>query len=40
MFVVRFPTTHDKIFFKNLISVLLFISSLQKYYFVPYISIL
>jgi hypothetical protein len=35
--VVRFPTTHGKEFFKKMIFVLLFISPLQKYYFVLYI---
>jgi hypothetical protein len=39
-FVVRFPKAHDKVFLKILIFVLLFISPLQKHYFVLYMSIL
>jgi hypothetical protein len=39
-FAVRFPTAHGKLFFKKMVFVLLFISPLQKYYFVLYISIL
>jgi hypothetical protein len=40
MFAVRFSKAHGKVFLKNLIFVLRFISPLQKHYFVLYISIL